>query len=338
MMPRPLTAAAVLAAGTLAAAGPIAPPAGPVCPTSRTLAEIEPRKPLSAANTPGDEVSVFTITQPGTYYLTGDVIAPANAAGITVLAPDVTIDLGGFMIRGETGSASGIVALGADRLVVRSGRINGTSSHGIYAESSTNCAVQDVTVDGCSGPGFLMGAGSTFDRCTARACGGSGFDLRAGCIARQCVAANNLGAGFAAAGQCEIIACTARENASGILVSGAGALVRGCSVQTNTVYGIALDAQAALITGNYCCSNGQSGSGGGIYVLAGTTHLIIDNVAIGNEIGIRVVPFGGTMVVRNRCARNRSSDFLLAGGLADGPILNGADLNTNTNPDANYTY
>ena len=122
--------------------GPTAPvvPAGPVGPTYKTLADIEPRKALSAATAPGDEVSVFTITQPGTYYLTGDITAPANAAGITVLAADVTIDLGGFMIRGEVGSASGIVALGADRLAVRNGRINNCSSHGIYAETSAKNA------------------------------------------------------------------------------------------------------------------------------------------------------------------------------------------------------
>src|SRR5262249_22651841 len=41
-----------------------------------------------------------TITQPGHYQLTNDLLAPQFSRGIQVKAPRVTIDLNGFAIRG----------------------------------------------------------------------------------------------------------------------------------------------------------------------------------------------------------------------------------------------
>ncbi|HZW06443.1 MAG TPA: hypothetical protein VFF65_04910, partial [Phycisphaerales bacterium] len=64
--------AALSAVGRNAAAGPIDPPAGPVAPTGRTLAEVEPRTPIGPVTTPGDADAVFKITQPGSYYLAGN--------------------------------------------------------------------------------------------------------------------------------------------------------------------------------------------------------------------------------------------------------------------------
>lgn len=69
-----------LGAGS-AEAGDLNPPAGPVSPTHKTLTEIEPRTAISMANTPGDADSLFKITQPGSYYLTGNITAsPAGTA------------------------------------------------------------------------------------------------------------------------------------------------------------------------------------------------------------------------------------------------------------------
>ncbi|HYD01608.1 MAG TPA: hypothetical protein VEB22_10315, partial [Phycisphaerales bacterium] len=46
-------------------AGPLNPPVGPVAPTAKPIAEVEPRTAINAANTPGDADSLFRITQPG---------------------------------------------------------------------------------------------------------------------------------------------------------------------------------------------------------------------------------------------------------------------------------
>ena len=93
----------VLAFGSAAVAGPLNPPAGPVTSTYKTLVEVEPRTAISAVNTPANPNASFVITQPGSYYLTGDITVPSGKSGIQVYAYGVTVDLNGFTIRGSSG-------------------------------------------------------------------------------------------------------------------------------------------------------------------------------------------------------------------------------------------
>ena len=55
----------------------------------------EPRIAINTASTPGDADSVFRITQPGSYYLTGNTSGVAAKHGIEIDASDVTLDLMG---------------------------------------------------------------------------------------------------------------------------------------------------------------------------------------------------------------------------------------------------
>src|SRR2546423_12808745 len=64
-----LSALGLLVTSGLLFAGPLDPPAGPVTSSNKTLGEVEPRTPVNATNTPGDGISLFKITQPGSYYL-----------------------------------------------------------------------------------------------------------------------------------------------------------------------------------------------------------------------------------------------------------------------------
>src|SRR5262245_28304173 len=86
--------AAIATFTTVAAAGDLNPPPGPVGATMKTLREVEPRTAINATNTPGDAGSLFVITQPGSYYLTGNVTVN-GMAGIKISASNVTIDLNG---------------------------------------------------------------------------------------------------------------------------------------------------------------------------------------------------------------------------------------------------
>src|SRR4029077_17462440 len=74
--------------------GSLTPPGAPA-PTMKTLAQIEPRIEINATNPPGDADSSFKITQPGSYYLTGNLTGVASKHGIKIAANDVTLDLMG---------------------------------------------------------------------------------------------------------------------------------------------------------------------------------------------------------------------------------------------------
>src|SRR5438270_4345686 len=86
----------VAALAGVARGGPLDPPG----PPASTQPQVEPRTPISALP--------FTISQPGSYFLTQNLTASAGGDGITVLADNVTIDLNGFALTGIAGSASAI--------------------------------------------------------------------------------------------------------------------------------------------------------------------------------------------------------------------------------------
>ena len=65
-------------------AGPLSPPAGAVAPTHKTLTEVEPRTPINSTTTPGDANSTFKITQPGSYYLVGNLVGSSGRHGIEI--------------------------------------------------------------------------------------------------------------------------------------------------------------------------------------------------------------------------------------------------------------
>jgi len=85
-------------------AGPLSPPPGPVAPPPGP----EPPIPINASTTPGNASALFRITQPGSYYLTGNITDSSAKHGIEIVASNVTLDLRGFEVRGVAGSLNGI--------------------------------------------------------------------------------------------------------------------------------------------------------------------------------------------------------------------------------------
>ncbi|MFT3684265.1 MAG: hypothetical protein QM783_04950 [Phycisphaerales bacterium] len=117
-------AALLLVSAAFVVAGPLDPPAGPVAPTAKPLVEIEPRTALSQANTPGDADSVFRITQPGSYYLTGNVTGASGKMGIEIAAGGVTVDLCGFTLAGVPGSLNGVFDASITGTTLKNGTIS----------------------------------------------------------------------------------------------------------------------------------------------------------------------------------------------------------------------
>jgi parallel beta-helix repeat protein len=274
-----VVAAAVCCAG-LVYAGPIAPSAGPVGETYKTLTEVEPRIAVNAVNTPGDSGSLFVISQPGSYYLTGNVVA-SGVGGVRIGADGVTLDLNGFSLVGDGSNGNGVWVTGK-RCVVRNGSLSdwyygvsigstgeGARIEGVNVRSSWSgvwVAAQNasmVTLADCASventhTGFLTTPAATLIRCDARANGDYGFSTFGRAI--DCYAEGNNLDGFIASEfgaenkRVVMRGCVSIGNGgSGIRLVGISRLI-DCVIRENEQHGI-WGAERAHITGCQSESN-----------------------------------------------------------------------------------
>ena len=109
--------------------GALTPPPGPPAPTMKTLdqldAKLEPRTPIS--------LLPFTISQPGSYYLTGN-LAVTTGNAIIITTNGVTLDLNGFTISSTANPAAGtaiVPNLDLRDITIVNGHIRGTFQNGI---------------------------------------------------------------------------------------------------------------------------------------------------------------------------------------------------------------
>ncbi len=258
--------AVALFAAVSAQAGDLNPPAGPISPTMKTLTEIEPRVIINATNTPGDADSLFKITQPGSYYLTGNVTGVSGKYGIKITAPHVTIDLNGFELTGVPGSLVGITDTGftstAFAATIRNGSLRNWGQSGMDL-SATSPSVEHVRVSACGGNGFSLGLSGRADGCSATDNGDTGFALAFGAAVRNCVANSNTYYGYSSNGG-TIDGCTAGFNGfAGYLAQ--ATVISNCEADDNTVAGFYANGGANLVN---CTAifNGSSGTGYGIYL------------------------------------------------------------------------
>ncbi len=180
--------------------GSLTPPGAPA-PTMKTLAQVEPRTPISSAP--------VTITNSGSYYLTTNLTVTSGDA-ITIGTNGVTLDLNGFTISSTAPSGNGFAIRVMDRLSnitiynghIRSSFTNdaGTYSgsgfdHGIahwgnVADQPDNVRVSGVTVSGCRLSGICLGRkrSALVESCTVQSVGMYGIfagTIR-GSIAQDC--------------------------------------------------------------------------------------------------------------------------------------------------------
>jgi hypothetical protein len=274
---------AIVASAGMLVAGPLTPPGGPVASTYKTLSEVEPRIAINAANTPGDSDSVFRISQPGSYYLTGNVTVPSAKHGIEIGVPGVTLDLNGFSIQGQAGSKSGVSHGGSpvSRIRVMNGMIENMGDDGLYFAIFNPTAAQNIAIE----------------RLIIRRCDGKGAYFNDG-TARDCQFMENTGTGLYCLAWFDSIVegCTATGNGdSGIWIS--RGTVRGCSVKDNPNTGIT----------NYQGVVEHSAVFGSTTGISGEATLVSDCSVTDCTTGIRVA---GKSVVRN----NAVSAFALTPG------------------------
>ena len=277
-----------------AAQGSLTPPGAPG-QTMKTLYQLwdaisdvnarvqsDPRTPISSAP--------YTITQPGSYYLTTNLSSTGN--GIIIKADRVTVDLMGFSLTGDRGSADyGIWMDGATNafvrdIVVHGGIVSGFG-YGVMCENTQNSRMEGLMLSSNAYSGVELSGvygqcdGNIIANCVVSSSGSYGVYLTGGngqCDGNavdNCVISDSsqIGIGlFGQSGHCE------------------GNAVVHCVLRNNTNRGISV----AYAAGNRIANNHVSGTTGapsyGIYTAMSSANLILQNTCVGQTNNYNIDP------------------------------------------------
>lgn len=200
-----------------------------------------------AGDTPGFPVN---ITAAGSYRLTSNLVVPdASTSAIIATFGDVSIDLGGFTIKGPaqcsgipatcTQTGSGVGVSGAGHTHIFNGTVRGMGSIGIAPGADGR--VWDVTVSGNGEEGLYLSRGDSVRNSTILSNGADGIKA-------------NTGGGFA-----EVAGCTVRGNGGHGVVASNGLIVDSM-FHANGGAGI---SGSAAYKGNIVSSNATLGVSSG---------------------------------------------------------------------------
>ena len=332
--------------GLLAAAialGPLNPPGGPVSPSYKTLAEIEPRIAINAANTPGDANSSFRITQPGSYYLTANLQGVAGKDGIRIDVSGVTIDLCGFHVvgNGASGALVGIKVVGSnDRCIsVLNGTVRDWQSDGIdLSLNNTGGRIEGVHAQNNGGTGISAGGSmavvncsainngangirsaqhSSLVNCATSSNGSNGFSLGQNVKLTRCSTSFNNGAGFSADLGCVLTDCASKSNDTYGYDLSDSCTISGCVAIFNTLDGIRCDSACSIRNNTLDRSGYLTGTGAGIRT-SGSMNRIEGNNCTRADFGLYVTG-PGNIIFGNTCSTN-TQNFVISAGNVHGVI------------------
>jgi parallel beta-helix repeat protein len=329
------------------AQGSLTPPASPG-PTMKTLdqidAKLEKRTPISSLP--------YTISAPGSYYLTRNLTATGSSAGITISADNVTVDLDGFaLIGGGGGTVAGISMPGMQKnACIRNGTIRSWTNGGLRAFSTANCFYEKLRISDNTGgnaiAGVLIGSRSTIRDCVATKNSGPGFQSAEICTVTACTASNNSAEGFSLGNAVTVTNCAASGNATYGIKVGEDSVVAHCTADNNSTivgyHGIRAEFGATVKD----CSTGHNSHG--IRVAFGSTVVnctaranagigievtdscqITNNTVDANRNGITLG--SGSRVEANNATGNTFFVFLVNGGGHNLVIRNSARANGSDN-------
>ena len=276
----------------LRAQGPLAPPGAPE-PTMKSLDEIyasiasvqtavtgaapaiaRAETRVDVLTLPGTALAHHQITQPGSYYLGGN-LAMSKTVGIAIAADDVTLDLNGFRISGVSGTGVEL-AVGIRQTTIRNGAISGLyygigyASGGVPPEK-TWC--DQLQVAGSFTTAIKVGNAARITRCSASSPQGWGVTAGDGLRAESCVI-TKCGGNYA-------------------LLANNGALVKDCVVYSNQVSSTCV----SLNEGAIVQSCALVGNGPGLYgIKTGSGSRILDCAVARNQLRAGIYAAGGSQV------------------------------------------
>nr|WP_316641124.1 hypothetical protein [uncultured Roseateles sp.] len=161
--------------------------------SAHAQATIDQAKVMAGGVTPGDGPGFpLTLSAPGTYKLTGNLIVPGGQDGILVSVPNVTIDLNGFSIIGP-GVCSRNAGTGAVTCV------GATGTKGIDANSQLGGSDSATTIMNGTVRGFIQGIGlqsGRLERVNVMHNNGYGVTSGGVILVERCYAHMNASTGF----------------------------------------------------------------------------------------------------------------------------------------------
>ena len=313
----------------VAAAGSLNPPPGPVTPTGKTLTDIEPRTAVQSLA--GDATASFVISQPGSYYLTGNIVGASPKDGIRITASDVTIDLCGFAITGSgSGSGFGVNQSSGVRARIVNGFVSSFGSGAIRV--GTTSVVSDV-VASSGGIGISAGDQSRVERCTVQLAA-TGIQVLTDSTVAGCRVDSATTAGITAGGGSRVSQCEVNGGTSGIQLTGSAAgspsVVRDCLVRGATTNGIDVSPPGSVVEG--CTVNGAPNA---IRIIGDRSRVALNHI-VQCATGIFVSNGFVSLVVQNTI-HGATTSPISAPTAQVGPIVSGTTFPVPTNPWSNFT-
>ena len=325
--------------------GSLTPP-GPPAPTMKSADEIyaklDPRTIVNATNTPGNSGYLFIISQPGSYYLTTNLVGLGDKSGIKIAANNVTLDLNGFALQGGSAGYAGIYIPGAQtNITVRNGTISDWQYFGVDSISSSSFNLVCERLNVCaSWYGIAVGGAGVVRDCNCESNYIDGISCFVGGIVSGCTAINNGTYGILVYSG-TVSGCTANNNGNSGIYDKFGT-VSGCNVYSNGISGIVVGDGNAVI-GNTCIGNGTLLEGQAIFIVGSNNRVDDNHCMASGYAGIQVAAGSGfinNIIIKNSVFGSGANNYIIPVGQIVGPIITNtvSGIITNSNPWANFSF
>jgi hypothetical protein len=271
--------------------------------------------PFSTGPTPIGSLP-FTITDPGTYCLTGNLTAGAGVAGIDVVSADVVIDLGGFRLDGGGDSDGSGIRTVRRNVTVQNGTVTGWGNFGI--ELDQEATVRDVQVRSEGTGAIRVGSRSLVERATTRSTTGAGIFVQGeASVVDRCRVVitedeGDVSSGIRAVGASTILHSQVRGGSTGI-GGGNRTRVLGCHAEDFLQVGISVSNDSVVKECSTISFTTYSGPGASIGILA-TGSTVIEDCSVSGSVEIGIEAGQRSQVVRCEVTDTRGSGIRSTSG------------------------